>query len=248
MKYSLAILLLSLFCSSIYAQVENQNVIYVNHQDVVYLKNGGILKGNIIELIPNKSVKIEITGGSVFIFKIDEILKITKEPLNDQSENQKSRKTHYGTIVEIGYQLGVSKFGQERLKVNLIRSLDYNETISTGLGAGLRYYSISEKFLIPVFVDLRANFNSNNEISPYIATHLGYTFSTEDLIGWYFEPNVGIRADLSDKLAMNLGFGYELQRMEVGSSTVFDPIFNYNRNVITIENVGAISLNVAILF
>lgn len=49
------------------------------YQDVVYLKNGGILRGMIIEQIPNVQLKIQTKDGSVFVYKIEEIEKITKE-------------------------------------------------------------------------------------------------------------------------------------------------------------------------
>ena len=48
-------------------------------QDVIYLKNGSIIRGLIIEQIPNVSLKIQTADGSVFVYKIDEIEKMTKE-------------------------------------------------------------------------------------------------------------------------------------------------------------------------
>jgi len=50
-----------------------------NYQDVVYLKNGSIIRGVIIEQIPNKSIKIETTDKSVFVYQIDDVEKMTKE-------------------------------------------------------------------------------------------------------------------------------------------------------------------------
>ena len=50
-----------------------------NYQDVVYLKSGNIIRGMIIEQIPNESLKIETADGNLFVFKIDEIAKITNE-------------------------------------------------------------------------------------------------------------------------------------------------------------------------
>ncbi|MFY0644981.1 MAG: hypothetical protein JXR19_10985 [Bacteroidia bacterium] len=49
------------------------------YQDVVYLKNGSIIRGMIIEQIPNVSIKIQTADANVFVFKMDEIEKITKE-------------------------------------------------------------------------------------------------------------------------------------------------------------------------
>ncbi len=47
--------------------------------DVVYLKNGSVIKGLILEQIPNVTIKIQTKDGSVFVYKMDEIEKITKE-------------------------------------------------------------------------------------------------------------------------------------------------------------------------
>ena len=51
-----------------------------HYEDVIYLKNGSIVRGVIIEQIPDDSVKIQIQGGSLFIFRMSEVLKIVKEP------------------------------------------------------------------------------------------------------------------------------------------------------------------------
>lgn len=47
--------------------------------DVVYLKNGSIVKGMIIEQVPGVSIKIKTRDDSLFIFKIEEVERITKE-------------------------------------------------------------------------------------------------------------------------------------------------------------------------
>lgn len=51
-----------------------------NRQDVVYLKNGGVTRGTIIELIPEKQIKIETVDGNVFVYQMSEIEKYAKEP------------------------------------------------------------------------------------------------------------------------------------------------------------------------
>ena len=50
-------------------------------EDVVYLKDGTIVRGTIIEQIPGESLKIQTQGGSVFLYTLDEIAKIVKEPV-----------------------------------------------------------------------------------------------------------------------------------------------------------------------
>ena len=48
-------------------------------QDVVYLKNGSIIRGLVIEQVPGKSLKIRTRDGSVFVYTMEEVEKITKE-------------------------------------------------------------------------------------------------------------------------------------------------------------------------
>ena len=48
-------------------------------QDVIYLKDGSIYKGMIIETVPNVSYKIESKDGNVFAVKIENVDRITKE-------------------------------------------------------------------------------------------------------------------------------------------------------------------------
>jgi hypothetical protein len=48
-------------------------------EDVVYLNNGNVLRGIIIEEVPNKSLKVQIAGGSIFQVEMNEVARITKE-------------------------------------------------------------------------------------------------------------------------------------------------------------------------
>lgn len=50
-----------------------------NLQDVVYRKDGSILRGIIIEQVPNESLKIQTTDGNVFVLQMSEIERMSKE-------------------------------------------------------------------------------------------------------------------------------------------------------------------------
>jgi len=59
-------------------------------RDVVYLKNGSIVKGTITEMNPSKDLKIETSDGSLFVYQMSDILKMEKEeykPVNHNSTN-----------------------------------------------------------------------------------------------------------------------------------------------------------------
>jgi len=66
------------------------------YEDVVYLKNGSIIKGIVIEQIPNQSIKIQAKDGSVFVYNIAEVEKVTKEKTsNNMSEIQNVNDSKY---------------------------------------------------------------------------------------------------------------------------------------------------------
>ncbi len=48
-------------------------------KEVVYLKDGSIIKGVILEQIPNQSLKIQSSDGSLFVYKMDMVKKILFE-------------------------------------------------------------------------------------------------------------------------------------------------------------------------
>ena len=50
-----------------------------NLQDVVYLKNGSIIRGTIIEQVPGESIKLSTADGSVFTYPMSDVDRMTKE-------------------------------------------------------------------------------------------------------------------------------------------------------------------------
>jgi hypothetical protein len=58
--------------------------------DVVYLKNGDVRKGVIIENVPNDYIKVETIDGSIFTIKYDDIQKMTKEAKSGSAAQQSS--------------------------------------------------------------------------------------------------------------------------------------------------------------
>ena len=65
---------------------------FQEYEDVVYLKNGSIIRGMIIEQKPNKYIKIK-SGINIFVYQMDEIDKITKEINIDGNKSNIANKT-----------------------------------------------------------------------------------------------------------------------------------------------------------
>ena len=80
-------LLLCLLCLSIFTIKAQQN-----YEDLVFLKNGSIIRGIIIEQIPNQSLKIQTKDGSVYTYNIADVEKMTKEEV---FYNRRNRHDNY---------------------------------------------------------------------------------------------------------------------------------------------------------
>jgi hypothetical protein len=50
-------------------------------EDVVYLKDGTVVRGVIIETVPNQSIRIRTRDGSVYVYTFNLIDRMTKEPV-----------------------------------------------------------------------------------------------------------------------------------------------------------------------
>lgn len=71
--------------------------------DVIYLHDGSIIKGNIIEIVPNKTVKIRTIGGNVFVFKMSDVRNIIKkEKMSFRSSDLQYVPDKYSTQKDIG--------------------------------------------------------------------------------------------------------------------------------------------------
>jgi len=75
MKNTLRLILLSVLLILGVTMMAAQTV----YRDVVYLKNGSVIKGTIVETIPEKSIKIETVDGNLFVYNLSDIEKLTKE-------------------------------------------------------------------------------------------------------------------------------------------------------------------------
>ena len=202
-------------------------------QEVVYLKNGSIIRGTIIDQVPNRTLKIETADGSVFVYPMREVQKITKEPYR---RGPRSPRSNYGVertsrcrymnsytprgyrgFIELGYAFGVGSDNKNnRLEISTTHGYQFNPYIFVGGGAGIHYYNDAKETLMPVFGEFRANF-SDGPITPYVGVKLGYSayLGSDEHIegGAFFSPSVGVRFGVGGDMFLNFGFGYSLQQL-----------------------------------
>jgi outer membrane protein assembly factor BamA len=161
--------------------------------------------------------------------------KITKEPIKIErigAINSTVFEPGYKGIVEMGYSFGKRGYNYDMLKLNIINGYQLNPYFSIGFGTGLRYILLRSRTLVPVFADFRSIF-TENKVSPYLSLAVGYSFNTTinfNGYGFLLNPTAGVIFKVSNKTALNVGIGYDLQKSK-----------HY-------YNINAISINVGIAF
>jgi hypothetical protein len=135
--------------NSVYAQS--------NMEDVVYLKNGGVTRGTILEIIPGKTIKIETKDRNIFVYDFSEIEKIVKEqvqsaiqpaqPANPVGTTTYTPSTTPIEVKESEYKKkgfhNITKLGPlgfQSYSVNMINGYQFNPYLLLGVGVGLDAY------------------------------------------------------------------------------------------------------------
>lgn len=236
MKHFFLVLMLTIFSLGLTAQE--------SYQDVVYLKNGSIIKGTIIEQVPNESIKIQTADGSIFVYKMSEILKMTKEMTNVSRQNSFSFKKKqlsfkdiagYRGFLDFGYSFGTSDYKSDRLELSTSHGYQFNPYLFIGGGVGIHYHTDADLFFMPIFVHARANF-LKNDITPFFDFKIGY--SVFDGMGFYLSPAIGCSFNMGEgNNRLFFMLGYSMQKAEI-------EYYRYTENV----NLGAFSLKVGFEF
>ena len=176
------------------------------HEDVIYLINGGVIRGKIVENT-EQSVKIEILGGSLLVYAREEILTIKREkikrnkarkpsimknkdevvyepgPLDENGEPdhgyQYKNEGKYFNIM-LGMMPGSGQFGDFAFGGSAQFSAGYhfNRFLGVGLGVGSDSYIDDDvRNLFPIFAEVKG-FLLDNPVSPYYNIGIGYSLAT----------------------------------------------------------------------
>jgi hypothetical protein len=232
MKKLFRLLVIIPFCLVLYLESFGQD----NLEDAIYLKNGKVFRGLIIEQIPGKSIKIKIFGDEVHLFYVDEIEKITKEPITKNKvslDDDDVIKPKFSNCTELLYSDGVGEVKLNGINfrnklwsrgVRTVNGIKFSDNVSIGLGVGLDFY---EKFtLVPITFDSRFSV-SNYRIRPLINLNIGYSAGKYD--GAVFNTSVGFKTLLSSDVSLFMLVGYKNQTSSIGSGK--NEIFLYYQYV-----------------
>jgi len=194
-------------------------------EDVVYLKNGAIIRGIIIEQEPNKSLEIKSNDNNYLIFKMDEIQKIAKE--NKLKDLEDYKKKGFLNINELGFGFGINTINTYHGSVDIdkqypmmgirtINGYQLNEYFSFGLGIGFEAFLDGDEkgALMPLMLDARFNF-LKGKYAPTLNLNCGYSVGFQNSSGIAANPSIGFKMYLTKKIAYLFNIGYKVQQQNV---------------------------------
>lgn len=186
-RASLLVALVSILAATVVGQV--------TQRDVVYLKNGSVIKGAVLEQIPDKTVKIQTSDGSIFVFQMSEVERITKEGVpppaasTTEAVAEPERRSGFFSFVA-GGALPIGPFAKTEdqdaglAKFGFVAGAEYAHISSGGIylaiGGSFIMNSVDEEAALRMaggFSGMEADISSWKMIVPTISVGFGSTTS-----------------------------------------------------------------------
>ena len=191
------------------------------YQEVIYMKNGSVVKGFIEKQIPCVSITVQTEEGTRQ-FASEEILRIEKELVGSSESTVRSRKremksTGYRGFVEASSIFSVGKDKYNSI-INVSTSHGYQFNPYWFTGGGLALHGCG---MLPLFAEARGNMLACR-YTPLVDLKTGvafdvdrfrskYNISHQSNRAFYFlNPSIGFSFSLSRAYAMNVRIDYTL--------------------------------------
>lgn len=199
-----------------------------DYRDVVFLKNGSVIKGFYNELYPDDSLRLKTIDGGLFICSMEDVERIAKERnsvyLIDMSDELKHgdeewRHRGYRGSVEYGNNTNTDN---RKLQINsffTVHGYQFNQYFFAGLGFGLEQISYKDdditlylnQYNLPLIADVRF-YLLPMSISPVVDLRAGYTVL--GFKGSYYNPSIGVDFSVSPRFGLFLLAGYFKQKYD----------------------------------
>lgn len=143
--------------------------------ETVYLKNGGLVRGEIIEQVPGQSLKVKTKDGNIFVYQMDEVERITKE------ESPVNNKGHRGLDfnVDLGYNLPTKSGVDGSPTAELSLGKRFSRSFYWGLGAGVYIPTGGGNAQIPITTEAKMFIPlGNSKLTPFVSLKGGYIINT----------------------------------------------------------------------
>lgn len=212
--------------TALLGQVDDSNKVL----DEIYLKNGSIFRGEIMEYEQGEKLKVRLQNGQEIEILDEEIEKIVQgsvNPVEIPENNLKKPKKPIELRNEgmynstyTSFASGTNRFDQFTLGAGIhnVTGFHLNPKIGVGLGIGIDNYSRRGETILPIYAELRyIPFEKNKALYLMGSAGWGFAFKREQFGileargGYMVHPAIGYRAGTSDGTNVTIDVGMKLQ-------------------------------------
>jgi hypothetical protein len=187
-------------------------VFSVSARDILSLKNGSVIKGELIEAT-GEQVKFKTADGSLWVYGMSEVISVTKEKQAEETVAEETEaapkkkkefsKKGYRTQIEQTFDFGdFGAFGYDA-----IFGYQFNSHLQLGGGIGLRALdevSGRSDFGVPLYADFKVNF-LKTKVTPFFDLKAGSLITADPT--FYISPSVGVKIHFSKARALSISTG-----------------------------------------
>lgn len=188
--------------------------------DILYLKDGSIIKGTIMEYIVDSHVRIQTAEGKVHEFPYDQI---SKKRVRAAKHVEVKPRGYYNET-SVGLLIGRSIWWQPaQATIQMVNGYQINRRVMTGFGVGVEWFYGNS--YMPLFFEGRYNLRTK-AFSPFVVANAGYNapfLNDNNTNNWgggaghkgglMGSVRVGIRNFPKKDFGYSLSFGYRFQQL-----------------------------------
>ena len=228
-------------------------------EDVIYLKNGSVIRGAIQQLpsvqkgdswVLPPAVRIELAGGSVFVFQQAEIDSMKKEnalknKIREINRTYFRRDRGFRNITEMGFIYGAPSKNTNNIGIyyNQNSPEDFGLSLHTvngyqvwpylfaGFGMGIDRFITYQQTFSPFYLRVASEF-LKKKVTPYVFLDAGYSVmwkqpddtytSYKNKGGLYVSTGAGVRIYTRSRASVLISMSYKRNNSQTDMSYTYD--------------------------
>jgi hypothetical protein len=215
-------------------------------EDVLYLKNGWVLRGTLTSSPTDSLIIIETHDRNRFVFRRPEVDALRQEPVQaEKNFNTRYKRrgfSHYTELGALAARNTSSSTNTSAFSFQTINGYKFGQAFFSGLGIGIDLYATQS--LMPLFGSIRGDITDRGNLIPYYFADVGYgaNITGKDTNpfprviyqgGSLFAVGAGMKVIFNNSTGFLLSVGYRSQRTSIardfGNNSTSKEGVNFNR-------------------
>ncbi|MFZ5941922.1 MAG: hypothetical protein ACOYXB_15245 [Bacteroidota bacterium] len=219
--------------------------------DLLQLKNGSLIRGSIEELIPGESVRITDGCGNSWVYRLDDVERISSEVTVEEKQEPLYSGFRQGlvNITSIGVLAGSVRNEQPApFSIQSTVGWRHNSGMFFGAGAGIEFIGTT---FCPLFADLRYDFKGE-AVTPCLIGRAGYALPLQGQISQYganyrYSGGVLGAVGIGLKIRNRTGLAWDLSMLYRYQQISYSLAYDYQSFMSTYtENYNRVELRVGL--